>query len=176
MAIDLAEITVLARRQTQLEEEVACAERVLSEAKAKLKRVAMEDLPLAMVEAGLTKITLESGETIEVKLDFNVGIPEERREDAYNWLEENKLDGIIKTKVAVAFGKGGLEDAKKLQAALLKRGVEAELTREVNWQTLKATVKEGTCRPEPINFPQDLFGNSSFNKTVVKPPKGRKAE
>lgn len=173
--MDLTEITALARRQVELEREVEEKEAALRDAKARLQRVAMEDLPLAMTEVGLQKITLESGEMIEIKLDFTVGIPEAKRDEAFDWLEKRKFGGLVKTVVAVQFGKGELEKAKKLLGVLAGKNLPATLKREVHWQTLKAWVKEQTCAEKPLAIPPDLFGNSSFNKAVVHDPKGRKA-
>lgn len=166
---NLDEIVALARRQVMLEELVADSEAALSSQKEMLRGVSQEDLPAAMAEAGLRELTLDSGEKISIKPDFSVSIPAARKDEAYAWLNEHGFGGMIKTVVAVLFGKGELEKAQTLATALVKRKLTVELAQDVHWQTLKAFVAEQTREAKPI--PLDLFGAIPMNKAIIKPPK-----
>jgi hypothetical protein len=168
---NLEEIVALARRQVAQEELVVDLENSLKAQQEILRVIQQEDLPAAMAEAGLQKFTLDSGETIEVKDDFVVGIPKERQEEAYNWLETNGYGSIIKTLVAVEFGRGELGKAQQLADSLAKRKFNCGLARNVHWQTLKAFVVEQTNQTKPI--PLDLFGAVPVNKAVVKAPRSK---
>lgn len=169
IAPNLEEIVTLAQRQCDLERQVASAAASLAGLQKDLLKVASEDLPTAMAEAGLKEFTLDTGEHIEIKEDFSVGIPSEQKNAAFDWLEKNGYGGLIKTEVAVRFGKGELGAAQKLAMDLLKKKLEAKLERSVPWQTLKAFVKERAKATQPV--PPDLFGTHQLNKAVIKLPK-----
>lgn len=166
---NLDEIVALARQQLKLEALIADMEMALSDQKAMLRVLQEEDLPSAMKEAGLKTFTLDSGEIINIKPDFAVGIPSERREEAFDWLTAAGYGGIIKTEVTAAFGKGELEKAQKLWNELVKKKYNVGIGREVHWQTLKAFVVESIRETRKI--PMDLFGVVPTNKAIIKMPK-----
>lgn len=169
MKLNLEEVVALSKQQVVLEAAIEHQEEVMSRLQEQLRRVREEDLPNAMEELGLKKITLESGETVEIKPDFVVGIPEANKTEAFNWLESKGFGGLIKTEVKVAFGKGELEKAEKLLVALGKKKLNVGLTRNVHWQTLKAFVVEQTKAAKAI--PLELFGAHPTTKAVITQPK-----
>ena len=172
MSEALQEIVALARRQTLLMELIEEQEQALSALKCELWDVQTVDLPAAMAEAGLRKFTLDSGEEITIKEDFEVGIKVEDRQRAYDWLESNGFGGLIKTEVRAEFGKGELEKAQKLLQQLSAKNFICELARSVHFQTLKAFVAE-QCRAGK-KIPMDLFGASPLNKAIIKAMKTTK--
>ncbi len=169
---NLPEIVALARRQVALQGMITDNENATKDLKEQLRAVQENDLPLAMLEAGgLKKITLDSGETIEIKDDFVCGISEENREEAFNWFESHGYGALIGTTLVVEFGKGELERAQALLLALTKQKYNARVGRAVHWQTLKAFIVEQTRAAKKI--PLELFGAHPFNKAIVKLPKVR---
>ncbi len=175
----LQEVLTLARRQVQLEELISDIEGNLKDLKEQHRALSEVDLPNAMEECGgLKTLILDTGEKVELKKDFAVGIASERREEAYTWLEQHNYGALIKTEVSVAFGKGGLETARRLQEALLKKKVPALLSRDVHWQSLKAFVTERMAEPIPKKkadrFPAELFGAVAVNRTKITVPKVKK--
>lgn len=167
MAIpNLDEIVALARQQVALEELIADLEGSLATLKADLVTLQQEALPAAMAEAGVQKLVLDSGETINIKPDFVVGIPLERREEAFDWLTVSGYESLIKTQVSASFGKGELARAMVLLKDLSKRKYMSELHRDVHWQTLKAFVAESVREKRKI--PMDLFGAVPMNKAIIK--------
>lgn len=174
LAPNLDEIVALARQQTELEGQIARLEEQLVVLKRKHFALQMEALPEAMAEAKLQEFVLDTGETIEIKQDFNVGILVANRPKAFSWLEGKGFGGMIKTKVIVPFGMGELEAAKKLHAQILRDKVsrdEPELSRDIHHGTLKAWVRESLQMTPPRVFPLDLFGASQYNKAIIKLPK-----
>lgn len=165
----LREIVALAHQQLTIQRDIEELETRLKRLNAILLTLSTESLPAAMAEAQLKEFTLDTGETIQVKEDFIVGIPAPRREEAYNWLEEHGFGGLIKTEITIAFGKGELERAQKLLLALSKKKLPAELSRNVMWQTLKAFISEQVREAKPV--PLDLFGAIPMNKAIIKAPK-----
>jgi len=172
VAPQLQEIITLARRQVDLENLIEELEQALSAQKEDLRALTEEDLPNAMAEANLTEFTLDTGEKIQIKHDFDVGIPAERKPEALDWLDAKGYGGLIKTVVAVPFGKGDLSRAQELALKLLKAKYEGVvLNRDVHWQTLKAWVVESARATPPRPVPSDLFGTRAVNKSIVKLPK-----
>lgn len=167
----LQEVVTLARRQVELEGLILDSQNALKDLNEQFLKLSQEDLPNAMFEAGLKELRLDTGELVKVKPDFNCGIPLERKEEAFNWLEEHEFGGMVKTKVIAEFGKGELERAQVLAAALIKKKLNVALAREVHWQTLKAWIVEGARMEIPRKIPTDLFGATPFNKAVVEIPK-----
>lgn len=173
----IEEIVSLAEQQVALETEINERLEELKKLNARYTEIQTESLPLAMAEAKLQKFVLSNGHSIEVKKDFTCGIPAPRRDEAFQWLENAGYGGLIKTEVAIAFGKGELERAQALAAKLLKEKYDTtSISREVHWQTLKAFINESVRETRPV--PMDLFGAIPSNKAIIKPPpkpKGKKA-
>lgn len=170
MSHNIAEIVALARQQIELEKLIEVHENSLKALKEELRSLSEEAIPLAMIEAGgLSKIVLDTGETVEVKPDFVCGIPKGEEEQAFDWLEKHGYGGLIRTTVVTAFGKGELPKAQKLIRDLAKQDLSPALNRTVPWQTLKAFIVESTRATRPI--PLELFGAHPLNRTVIKSPK-----
>lgn len=154
--ISMNELSALAGALVEAEREVEFAETLLKGKKEVARRLREESLPLAMQELGMTKVKLESGETIEVKQDVFASIPAEKKESAYAWLEAHNFGGLIKTAVSVDFGRGELDEARGLFEKLREEGLAPDLSRSIHAQTLKAFLNEQIREGKDI--PLDLFG------------------
>lgn len=169
MALNLEEVVALSQQQVRLEELIGESETALKDLREQLRRVAEEDLPSALAELGLKTITLDSGEKIDIREDFVVGIAEVNKPEAFNWLESKGFGALVKTEVKVQFGKGELAKAQALLVTLGKKKLNVGLTRNVHWQTLKAFVVEQTRAARKI--PLELFGAHPTTKAVITQPK-----
>jgi hypothetical protein len=169
MSQNLEEIVALSRQQVQLERLIADSETALKDLREQLRKVQEEDLPSALAELGLKQIRLDSGEEVNIKEDFVVGIAEVNKESAFSWLEQKGFGALIKTEVKVQFGKGELAKAQALLVALGKKKLNVGLSRNVHWQTLKAFVVEQTRAARAI--PLELFGAHPTTKAVITQPK-----
>lgn len=168
-AVDLSEISQLARLLVDYDREVEAAEEALRKVKENARRVREEALPSAMESVGLTTIKLASGEKVEVKPEVYCSIPVDGREKAYRWLEDNGFGSLIKTEVSMSFGRNERERAQKLAASLMEQGYPAEMAMSVHAQTLKAIIKEQLEAAKPI--PLDLFGARPVSVAKVTLPK-----
>lgn len=138
----LTDVRLLAVRQIKIEDEIAELNERLADAGRRLAQVKQEDLPMAFDAAGIKRLVLPEGFDISVA-DFITGsIKPENIAAAHQWLRANKLGGLIKNQVKVAFGKGDDKKAKALAAFLKKQKVEFERTEGVHPMTLKAFVRE----------------------------------
>lgn len=148
MTITVNELTAAAQKLVAAERETEKANEALIVAKEKERVLREETLPAMLQELGVEKMTLSDGNEITVKQEVYASVPEHRKTDAFNWLERNGFGGLIKTLVAVEFGKGQLDEAGALVEKLAAEGVEAEIARSVHPQTLKAFLKEQLATPK----------------------------
>lgn len=154
--ITMNDLSSLANLLVEADEEVEKAESALKAKKETARRLREEALPAAMQEVGMAKVTLESGKTISVALEVYASITNEKKPAAFQWLESHGFGGLIKTSVSVEYGKGEIEEARKLQSRLQSEGVMSEIDRSVHAGTLKAFLKEQLKDGKEV--PLDLFG------------------
>lgn len=174
---NLGEVSALAMALCEAEDAVEEAELRLKVLKERERKLREEDLPSAMEEVGLKKLTLANGAAISVALEVYVSVPEHRKAAAYSWLEEHGFGGLIKTSLISSFGREEEEQERMRAVAemLAESDVRFSAKQEVNAQTLKAWLKEqlalGTEVPEDRRVPLDLFGARPVDCAKVKRPK-----
>lgn len=169
----LARIAALAELLKMQQREVEALEEQLRQAKEVMRATETEDLPELMTELGLTEIKLVDGSKVEVKPDIQCGISEERRGEAHRWLEAHGFGGLIKTTVAVGYGRDeraeALVAAREIEAAT---GRAVAVNEAVHPATLKAFLKEQLeLGPEGSNPPPELFGVYTFSRAKITPPR-----
>lgn len=168
----LKRIQFFGEKQKKLTKTIAELENQLSITKEQLRRVQEQDLPEAMDAVGMTKFSMEDGTEIKVKPFYAASIPEDRKEEAFDWLKENEFDGMIKAEVKVSFGKGEFEVAKAFMEFIRgfnEKAIDPEYKENVHWQTLRAFVKEQIEGGKPL--PLDMFGVFVGRKADLKLPK-----
>jgi len=180
----LERLVSMAKEARALEAEINADNVVLEEKKAKLDRIHGLLIPNIMEELGMSNFTLQDGSVIDVKNDLRASIKVENRNQAWQWLESQKHDGIIKTKVVSEFGRGELAKANELLEKLSKEGQSAALDRSVHPATLKSFVKErleadanlpADANPA-LRLPRDIFGVYEFKRSEIKLPKVKKGK
>lgn len=160
---ELAQLFILAR------DRVAKLEADLETAKEDARLIEQEDLPELLREVGLLEVVLEDGSKVELKDDLSCGISEERRAVAHQWLRDKGLDGVIKTYVAVEYGRGELEQAEALARQItIEEERPAIVEERVHPMTLKALLKEQ--REKGVNVPVAPFALRPFSKAVLTAP------
>lgn len=150
-------LNALVREAQGYEREIVEAEEALKKAKDKLRAVVQDALPKAMKEAGLPEFTTESGITVKVKDKIENSIPAARREEAWDWLEQNGHSDILKREVTVAFGVTEGELAKQVAMTLQQEHNRSVLCQR---KAEPATVKALLARliEDKKSVPRDLFG------------------
>jgi hypothetical protein len=168
----LQRIRFFGEKQKSYVRTIAGLENELSMLKEKLRRTVEQDLPEAMDQVGMTEFKLEDGTTIKVKPFYSASIPEDRKEEAFDWLKEHDFDGMIKADVKVQFGKGEFEMAQaflEFVRGFNMKAIQPEYKEQVHWQTLRAFVKEQIEGGKPL--PLDMFGVFVGRKAELKEPK-----
>ena len=88
-----------------------------------------------------------------------------KREAAYQWLRDNKLEDIIKNNVFVTFGRGEDDKAEQLLNLAAENGFEPQQKSDVAWATLTALFKE---RVEAgLDMPSEVFNTWIKDKTKI---------
>jgi hypothetical protein len=140
----------------------------LAAKEGEIRRLSEEDIPQLLKECGLSEVRLADGTRVTVSPDLDCSITDERRREALAWLRANNLGGIIKTVVALQFGRGDEEVASQLARHLASMGYQPELKEDVHWQTLKATLKAEREAGRPV--PVETFALRPYEKAKLTLP------
>ena len=163
---ELSIVSTLANKQLKLATEVAELEASLKAKKEELRLTSEQELPDAMQAAGLTQITLSTGEKISINEFYNAHISKANQEKAYEWLVSNGHEGLIKNEVLMKFGRDESEIVEQTVSALQSRGLSPEVRQSVHPSTLKAFVKEQFTSGNDI--PTEPFGIYIGTKATIK--------
>tara|TARA_R110000823_G_scaffold184933_3_gene317383 strand:+ start:281 stop:859 length:579 start_codon:yes stop_codon:yes gene_type:complete len=163
---ELSIVSKLANKQLKLATEVVELEAGLKAKKEELRLTAENELPDAMQSAGLTQITLTTGEKISINEFYNAHISRANQEKAYEWLVSNGHEGLIKNEVLLKFGREEIEVVNQTVSALQARGLSPEVRQSVHPSTLKAFVREQFT--SGIDIPTEPFGIYIGTKATIK--------
>jgi len=163
---ELSIVSTLANKQLKLATNVAELEAELKAKKEELRLTSEQELPDAMQAAGLTQITLSTGEKISVNEFYNAHISKANQEKAYELLVSNGHEGLIKNEVLMKFGRDESEVVEQTVSALQSRGLSPEVRQSVHPSTLKAFVKEQFTSGNDI--PTEPFGIYIGTKATIK--------
>tara|TARA_R110000824_G_scaffold26517_3_gene90992 strand:+ start:437 stop:1015 length:579 start_codon:yes stop_codon:yes gene_type:complete len=163
---ELSVVSNLANKQLKLAAEVRQLEVELKAKKEELRLTSERELPDAMQSAGLTQITLNSGEKISITEFYNAHISKANQEKAYGWLIANGHEGLIKNEVLLKFGREENEVVDETISALQSRGLSPQVRQSVHPSTLKAFIKEQFTSGNDV--PTEPFGVYIGSKATIK--------
>lgn len=145
----------LVRQLESVVSDIDKAELHLKKLKQEKNRLAMESIPAVMDEMDVNR--LDVGDvSVTLKPFVSASIPQDRKQEAYQWLRDHGLDDIIKNDVILSFGRGEDNEANKIMLDLEKQGLHPEAKTHIHASTLKAFVRERVENGQPIDL--DLFG------------------
>lgn len=162
----LAELKTMAATVRDLQAEKADLEQRLKDTNKSLDDYYYTKLPELMDAAGVPSIVIEAEgnhprfeATVKpyYKASISAEWPPEQRKAAYDWLDANGHGSLIKTVVAVQFGREDRPKALALQAALQERGHEPVIEEAVHHATLTSWLKTQAENQEELP-PLDLIG------------------
>jgi hypothetical protein len=158
--LDTVEITTIAQECVNLkkvEDDIAAIEEQLKKKKDEHDHISSKVIPELLAEQGLSEIKLADGSKVSVKKEFRCTLPKDqvKREQAYEWLRNEKLGDIIKNNVFVTFGKGEDDKAKSLIDLAVENGYEPSQKSDVAWNTLTALYEERV--KAGLDMPSDVF-------------------
>jgi hypothetical protein len=167
---ELAQIKDMVSAMLELDDRIAKGTRLLDTLKKQRDHLSEVGIPAKMAEVGLSKLTLDTGQTLELKPEVYASIRADLQEEAFNWLEEHDLGDVIKSEVILVFGRGEEEKTTKL-LDLLQENEYGNFTekKSVHASTLKALIKEQRAKGK--EFPEKYFSIADITKSVIKAPK-----
>lgn len=160
---ELSSLSSLCETKLMLEEEVAEAEKELSDLKAKLRQITEDLIPTKMMELGLSEIKLADGKKVTVSQFYAASIVDQP--SFFRWLVETENDGIIKRNIEVTTKKGQGNIADAAAAALQALMIPYTDKKSVHPQTLKSFVRE---QIESGNKLPDSLKVHIGNKATIK--------
>ena len=140
-----ASLKALSEKSNQLQkldDAIKEAEQTLGQLKAEYRELSEVDIPSMLSELGLSEITLKDGNKISTSTYYSARISEDKREEAFNWLNNNGFGDIVKNTVSVSFGREEDDSARKLVDSLEDNGYATAQKKWVEPMTLKAFVRE----------------------------------
>lgn len=141
-AATLENLRSLADDATILETEIAEQQLALQKKVEEHKKLTQRTIPDIMKELQMKSFKLLDGSELKIEDQVQCSIPAHKKAEAFEWLKKYGFDGIIKTSVSITFGKGEIENARKVQSDLAEKGIIASLDQSVHASTLKSFVKE----------------------------------
>ena len=163
---EISQIAELAQKQRELDREVEAKEKELKDIKERRRKVAEEDLPAALDQAGVSDVTLSDGSRIVVKEDLKVNIPKAKKEQAAEWLTQNGASALVKEDVHIPFNKGQEEEVNELTRDLDNRGYTYNVEPAVHTGSVKKFLKE--YMEEGGELPEDVMNIYPYRETEIK--------
>ena len=140
-----ASLKALSEKSNQLQkldDAIQEAEQTLGQLKAEYRELSEVDIPSMLSELGLSEITLKDGNKISTSTYYSARISEDKRDEAFQWLNDNGFGDIVKNTVSVSFGREEDDSARKLVDSLEDNGYTTAQKQWVEPMTLKAFVRE----------------------------------
>lgn len=131
--LSLEEVVKLCEDLEELQEDIEALENLIAETKEDYRVLSEVKIPEALNMIGLKELVLKDGSKIGIEDVISASIKEDNKFDAHEWLKANGYGDLIKSEVALTFGKGEEEDAQKL--------VEAVEGMKINYGAIKKTEK-----------------------------------
>lgn len=142
------------------------------EAKRDHNALARTKLPDLMNEVQVDEFKLADGRKVELTIQVEAKIPEDKEVAAFAWLRQQGEEAIIKRVISVSFPKGADRKAEQAKKALEKLGLQVDDGLGVHHSTLKATLKR--LYEQGVQVPLETFGAWIGQAAVLRAPKRKK--
>lgn len=162
----LGRASALAQTLQKLELQHTALLEEAAELAKQIAKLSEQDIPALFDELKMREVTLSNGRTLSLKNIYVGKIPEDKKDDAYEWLEDHGHGDVVKTKVEAQFGMGELETAKKLAKELEAKGFIVNAGRSVHASTLGKLVK--TVYMAGGTLPSELFTPNVLRRAQLK--------
>ena len=159
-------IASLAEKQLRLEQELEQAEAEVKRLKADLRKVSEDELPNAMLAAGVTSFVLSNGAEVAIKENLYASIPAKHKAEAAKWLVEHGQQALVREDLVIRFDKGQHDQAVGLAERLSRDGYSPVMSEAMNAGSVKSVIKE--LREQGVDVPLNLFGAHFVTRAVIK--------
>lgn len=171
---ELDNIASLAALLRKHHNNIAELEAQLKREKELARRIEEESLPTAMQQlggVGMDMFRLSDGTTLELKSDLYMSIPKKNMPQVCQWVIDHGQGSLVRTHVALDFGAGELDAARRAEEMLHDAGFDhTQVGTTVNTASLKAVVKE--LLEQGVDVPLKLMGGHERSYVQVKQGNG----
>ena len=171
---EVVDLTTVRKKAVELRDTYlrkADLENELKALQSSITKIERNELPDLFGSAKISSITVEADgnhpafiakrETV-----YTAKIPDDKRQDAFQWLENNGHGDLVKAVIDITFGMQEHERRLKVMKLLSDAGVEYYTNESVHHMTLKAFVKTEIQAGRIIPF--DLLGAYIFDEVKIK--------
>jgi len=162
----LATVAFMAQCVLAGEERVAVLEAALKEAKDGLRQITETDLPEAMNSLGLREFKLTDGSKITVKPYYSMSIPEENREEAWNWLENRGHGDIVKHVLSIETRLSSDQLLSEIRELAIRKNLDVSDKLGVHHMTGSAFVRRQLEAGKDL--PREMLGISTGFRAKVE--------
>jgi hypothetical protein len=136
-----------------------------------IKKIERDELPEMFTQAGISSITVEAEGNhppfiAERGTVYTAKIPDDKRQEAFQWFEQNDHGDLVKSVINIFFGMQEHEERLRVMKLLSDAKVQYYTNESVHHMTLKAFVKTQIQAGHTI--PSDLLGVFVFDEVKIK--------
>jgi len=162
---ETSKLSTLIRQSIDLDKQVKDAEQYLKDLQHKKRTVDEEDIPSLMEQLGVESLTVD-GNKVTIDKFVSARIPDDKKEEAYNFIRSIGEGDIIKNEVVVGFGMGQDNVAGAVVDDLRNQGLTPSQKTHIHPMTLRTWVKNRIDNSQEIDF--DMFGIYVGNRAKIK--------
>ena len=159
----LGRLTVLARQQLAIENEIEELQMKLEGRQKALKQVSETEIPTLMQEIAQRSVQLLDGRWLKITPFYGGKITDL---SAYDWLEDHGKGEIVKVNMTVSCRLSDAETINKVMTTLHEAGISWDENQGVHPSTLKAFIKDQISSGEPID--RELFNVFTGWRSSIK--------
>lgn len=168
------DLTLIKKRAVELRDlhlKKADLEQQLELVKHSITKVEQDELPEMFTRAGISSVTVEPtgnhpGFVAARKTVYNAAIPEEKRQEAFKWFEQNGHGDLVKSVIDITFGMQEHEKRLFVMKLLSEAGIQFYNHESIHHMTLKAFVKREIEAGHII--PMDVLGAFVVDEVKIK--------
>lgn len=168
------DISTLRRKAVELRDhylEKADLEQQLKDKGEQIRKIERDELPDMFTQAGISSLTVEPdgnhpGFIAERTTVYTAKIPDDKRQDALQWFEQQGHGDLVKSVVTITFGMQEHEERLRAMKLLSDNNIQFTAAESVHHMTLKAFVKKELVNGRVI--PMDLLGAAIFDEVKIK--------
>jgi hypothetical protein len=136
-----------------------------------ITKIERDELPDLFNRAKISDITVQPmgnqrGFFAELTTVYSAKIPDDKRQEAFEWFEQNDHGDLVKSVITINFGMQEHDERLRVMKILSDNGIEYYTNESVHHMTLKAFVKTQIQIGHII--PMDLLGVYIFDEVKIK--------
>lgn len=171
---EVVDLTVMRQKAVELRDEYLRKnelEELLNKASERIKTIERNELPEMFTKAGISGIDIEADGNLpafraELGTVYTAKIPDELRQDAFQWFEQQGYGDLVKSVINITFGMQEHEKRLFVMKLLSDNNIEFYNNESVHNSTLRAFVKREIRAGHVV--PRDLLGVYIFDEVKIK--------